>query len=98
MVKNAMVYFYSDDLALAARAPALLDGLPTRSREVILANMRKASSLNLGILKSLYPLVNLDAKGEGFAATSTKDEANKLTDDSTLTVSQVMVMLHIDIS
>jgi hypothetical protein len=29
--------------------------LPTHSQEVILSNMRKASSLPLGILKSLYP-------------------------------------------
>jgi hypothetical protein len=55
MVKNAVVYFYPDDLTHVARAPILLDGVPTQSREVILANMRKEVSLTLGVLKSLYP-------------------------------------------
>jgi hypothetical protein len=55
MVKNAVAYFYPNDPASVARALVLLDGLLTRSREIILANMRKASSLTLRILKSLYP-------------------------------------------
>jgi hypothetical protein len=66
MMKNIVAFFYTDDLASAARAPQLLDDLPTRSREVILTNMRQAASLTLGILKSLYSRANLDVAGEGF--------------------------------
>jgi hypothetical protein len=62
MVENAVAYFYHDDLALVDQAPVLLDGLPAHSRGVILANVRKASSLTLGILKSLYPQTDLDAQ------------------------------------
>jgi thiamine pyrophosphokinase len=98
MVENTVAYFYPDDPASVARAPVLLDGLPTRSREVILANMRKVSSLTLGILKSLYPQADLDTMGEGFAATYTEDEANKLVEDSVVTTSQVMEMLPVDMS
>jgi hypothetical protein len=39
-------------------------------------------SLILKILKSLYPRVDLDTVGEGFAATCTDEEALKLVDDS----------------
>jgi hypothetical protein len=98
MVENAVAYFYPDDPASVTRAPVLLDGLPTRSREVILANMRKASSLTLGILKSLYPRSDLDAVGEGFAATCTEDKANKLVEDSIVMTSRVVEMLHIEMS
>jgi hypothetical protein len=66
MVENAVAFFYLDDLASAARAPQLMDDLPTRSREVILTNMRQVASLTLGILKSLYSRANLDVAGEGF--------------------------------
>jgi hypothetical protein len=69
MVDNAVAYFYPDDPASADRAPLLLDRLPTRSHEVILSHMRKVSGLTLGILKLLYPRVDFDAAGEGFAAT-----------------------------
>jgi hypothetical protein len=81
-----------------ARAPLLLDGLPTQSREVILANLRKAVSLTLRILKSLYPQVDLDVAGEGFAMTYTEDEANQLIEHSTVTTSRVIEMLPVDIS
>jgi hypothetical protein len=47
--------------------------------------MRKTSSLTLGILKSLYPQADLDAAGKGFTTTCSKDEANKLVEDSTVT-------------
>jgi hypothetical protein len=39
--------------------------------------MLKASSLALTILKSLYPRADLEAAGEGFAATSCSDEEAK---------------------
>jgi hypothetical protein len=77
--------------------PQLLDGLPTRSREVILANMRKAARLTLGILKSLYPQANSDMVGEGFAVTCTEDE-NKRVEDSAMMSYQIMEVLPIDMS
>jgi hypothetical protein len=33
----------------------MLDSLPRRSQEIILANKKQSVSLTLGILKSLYP-------------------------------------------
>jgi hypothetical protein len=35
--------------------------------------------------------------GEGFDSTCTKEEANKLWDDSTMTVSQVIEMLTVEL-
>jgi hypothetical protein len=98
MVENVVAFFYPDDSASVAWVPLLLDGLPTQSWEVILTNMRKASSLTLRILKSLYPRANLDMAGEGFAATCTEDKANKLVEDSAMMVSHVMEMLPIIMS
>jgi hypothetical protein len=72
--------------------------LPTHSREVILSNMRKASSLTLGILKSLYPRADLDAVGEGFETIGIEEEANKLIEDSTLMMTRVIEMLPMDMS
>jgi hypothetical protein len=43
--------------------------------------MRKASSLTLWILKSLYPQADLDAVDEGFVTTCTKEEDDKLVED-----------------
>jgi hypothetical protein len=37
-----------------------LDGLPTRSREVILANVKESACLTLEILRSLYPLADFN--------------------------------------
>jgi hypothetical protein len=91
-----VVFFYPKDSTLAARAPQLLDGLPTWARRVILANMRQSTSLTLKILKSLYPRANLGAAGEGFTVTCTEEEANKLVEDSIMTTSQIMEMLLVD--
>jgi hypothetical protein len=60
--------------------------------------MRKASSLTLRILKSLYPRADLDAVGEGFAVTCTEEEADKLVKDSTAMVTRVIEMLPVDMS
>jgi hypothetical protein len=98
MVENVVPFFYPDDSASAARAPQLLDGLSTRSREVILANMTQLASLTLGILKLLYPRDNLDVAGEGFASTYNEDEANKLMEDSAVTASQIVAMLPVNMS
>jgi hypothetical protein len=98
MVENVVPFFYPDDSASAARAPQLLDGLSTRFREVILANMTQLASLTLGILKLLYPRDNLDVAGEGFASTYNEDEANKLMEDSAVTASQIVAMLPVNMS
>jgi hypothetical protein len=98
MVENVVPFFYPDDSASAARAPQLLDGLSTRSREVILANMTQLASLTLGILKLLCPRDNLDVAGEGFASTYNEDEANKLMEDSAVTASQIVAMLPVNMS
>jgi hypothetical protein len=98
MVENLVAYFYLDDSDLAAQAPVLLDRLPTWSWEVILSNIWKASSLTLGILKSLYPRDDLDAAGEGFAMTCSEDEANKLVEDSTMMVTRIIEMVSVNMS
>jgi hypothetical protein len=56
----------------------LLDMLRTQSQETITSNMGNASSLTLGILKSLYPWANLGVAGEGFEAICTEEEAGEL--------------------
>jgi hypothetical protein len=60
--------------------------------------MRQSASLPLGILKSLYPRANLDTAGEGFATTCSNEEALKLVEDSTVTASQIVDMLGVDMS
>jgi hypothetical protein len=98
MLENAIVFFYPSDTSTATCAPQMLDSLPTRSREIILANMKQSASLTLGILKSLYPRADLDAAGEGFAATCSDDEALKLVDDSAVTAEHIVDMLLVDMS
>jgi hypothetical protein len=70
--------------------PHMLDSLSTRSREIILANMRQSVSLTLKILKSLYPQADMDAVGKGFMATCSDEEALKLVEDSTMTARQIV--------
>jgi hypothetical protein len=48
-----------------------LDGLPTHSLEVILTNVNQSTYLTLGILKSLYPLADFNAVGDGSDLVST---------------------------
>jgi hypothetical protein len=98
MVNNVVAFFYSGESSSNARAPQMLDSLPGRSREIILANMRQSVSLTLGILKSLYPWADLGAAGEGFAATCSDEEALKLVKDSAMTAGQVVDMLGVDMS
>jgi hypothetical protein len=92
MVENMVAFSYTEDSTSVAQALQLLDVLLTRSREVILANMRQLTSLTLGILKSLYPRANLDTTGEGFTMTFI-EEVSKLIEDSAVIASQVMEML-----
>jgi hypothetical protein len=98
MVENVVVFFYPDDSSTIARAPQILDGLPTQSCEVILTNMKQSASLTLGIMKSLYPQADLDVVGEGFAASYTEGEDSKLVEDSTLMAKCIIEMLSVDMS
>jgi hypothetical protein len=98
MAENAMAYFYPEDPNFAARAPMLQDMLPTRSREIIISNMRKASSLSLRILKTLYPRADLDLSGEGFMMTCIEEEADKLVEDSIEMMTRVIEILLVDMS
>jgi hypothetical protein len=75
----------------------MLDSPPTRSQEIILANMRQSVSLTLEILKSLYPQVDLDAAGEGFTMTCSDEKALKLI-ESAVMVRHVIDMLGVDMS
>jgi hypothetical protein len=76
----------------------MLDSLPTKSKKIILANMKQSAGLTLRILKSLYPQANLDRADEGFAMTCSNEEALKLIEDSAMTAGQVLDMLGVDMS
>jgi hypothetical protein len=78
--------------------PQMLDNPPTRSREIILANMRQSVSITLWILKSLYPRADSDTTCEGFVATCSDEEALKLVKDSSVMAGQVVDMLGVDMS
>jgi hypothetical protein len=60
--------------------------------------MKQSVNLTLGILKSLYSRDDLDATGEGFAATYTDKEATKLVEDSTITMNRIVKMLSVNMS
>jgi hypothetical protein len=98
MAENIVAYFYPQDSDTVAWVPELLDMLPARSREVITSNMRKASRLTLGILKSLYPKADLDVAGEGFTATCSKDEVADLVQSFMESATRVIEMIPIDMS
>jgi hypothetical protein len=98
MVGNPVAFFYPGESSSEARTPQMLDSLPMRSREIVLANMRQLTSLTLKILMSLYPRADLDAAGEGFAVTCSDEEALKLVEDSAVTVGHVVDMLGVDMS
>jgi hypothetical protein len=76
----------------------MLDSLPMRSQDIILANMRQSVSLTLKILKSLYLRADLDTMVEGFAVTCSDEEAFMLIEDSAMTTGQVIDMLGVDMS
>jgi hypothetical protein len=50
MVKKVVSFFYHKDPSSDAQTAQLLDGLLSQCREVILARMKQAASLTLGIL------------------------------------------------
>jgi hypothetical protein len=98
MVKKAVSFFYPKDPSSGTRTPQLLDGQPNRCREVILANMKQAVSLTLGVLKSLYPQADLDVAGDSFVMACTSEEALKVVEDSALTVGHIVDMVPVDMS
>jgi hypothetical protein len=98
MVKKAVSFFYPKDPSSDVRTSQLLDDLLNQCREVILANMKQAGSLTLGILKSLYPRADLDVVGDGFAVTCISEEALKLVEDSALMADRIGDMVLIDMS
>jgi hypothetical protein len=98
MVDNTVAFFYPGESSSGARTPQMLDSLPMRSWDIILANMRQSASLTLGISLSLYPWADLDAVGEGFAVTCSNEEALMLVEDSAVMAGQVVDMLGVDIS
>jgi hypothetical protein len=83
MVDNSVAFFYPGESSSEAPPPSckILDSLPTRSREIILTNIRQSTSLTLRISKSLYPRADLDAAGKGFVVTCSDEEALKLIKD-----------------
>jgi hypothetical protein len=97
MVDNTIAFFYPGESSSGA-PPQMLDSLPSRSQEIILANMGQSSSLTLGILKSLHPQADLDAAGEGFMVTCSDKEALKLIEDSAVTAGHIVDMLGVDMS
>jgi hypothetical protein len=60
--------------------------------------MKHATSLTLGILKSLYPRADLDAAADGFAVTCTGEEGLKLVEDSALKANRIVDIVLIDMS
>jgi hypothetical protein len=98
MGENVIAFFYPGESSTGPHAPQMLDSLPSRSREIILANMKQSTSLTLRILKSLYPRYDLDATGEHFATTCNDEEALKLIGDSVVTAGHIVDMLPVDMS
>jgi hypothetical protein len=98
MVENSIAFFYLGESSTGMRAPQMLDNLLSRSREIILTNMKQSASLTLGILTSIYTRANLDTLGEGFAVTCSDEEALMLIKDSAVMVGHIMDMLLVDMS
>jgi hypothetical protein len=96
MVENAITFFYLNDSSTTTRAPQMLYSLLTQSRDILVTNMKQSVSLTLKILKSIYPWADLDAAGEGFAATWSDDEDLKLVEDSAVMVEHIIAMLPVD--
>jgi hypothetical protein len=96
MVDIAVAFFNPDESSSGTGPRQMLDSLPTRSREIIIANMRQSASPTLGILKSLYPRADMNAAGEGFTVTCSDEEALKLVEDSTVTAGHIVDILGVD--
>ena len=55
----------------------------------------RASSLTLGILKSMYPRANLDIAGEGFAKDCDPTRASQLVKDSAAAATEIIEMIKL---
>jgi hypothetical protein len=78
ITENVVQYFYLRDSEVVRRAPQAA-GLTAHSvpgGDPL--ELSETSRLTLGILKYLYPKVDLGAANEGFAATCTEEDANEL--------------------
>ena len=69
--------------------------VPDKTRELMKKRMLRASSLTLGILKSLYPRANLDVAGEGFAKDCEPAQASQLVKDSIAAATEIIEMIKI---
>jgi hypothetical protein len=87
-----VVYLYPQDMDMISRACELLDMPPSWSWEVITSNMRKAPSLTLWILKSLYLKADLGSADKGFAATCLEEEGADLVQSFFEIVNRVIEM------
>ena len=76
--------------------PKLLDSLPGRVRGYIKTALVKASSLTLGILKSLYAKASLDVVAEGWAAGTSLAEAEETTRSFKDVATEVAAMIGTD--
>jgi hypothetical protein len=98
MVENVITFFYPGKSSTGMHAPQMLDILLTRSWEIIVTNMKQSASLTLGILKSLYPWVDLDTAGEGFTVTCNDEKTMKLIEDSAMIAGHIIDMPLVDMS
>ena len=66
-----------------------------KTRELMKNRMLRASSLTLGILKSLYPRASLDIAREGFAKDCEPTRASQLVKDSVAAASEIIEMIKL---
>ena len=69
--------------------------MPDKTRELMKKGMLKASSLTLGILKSLNPRANLNVAGEGFAKDCDPTRASQLVEDSVAAATEIIEMIKL---
>ena len=77
------------------KVPELLIAVTDKTRELMKKRMLRASSLTLGILKSLYPRADLDVAKEGFARDCDQARASKLVKDSVAAATEIIEMIQI---
>ena len=94
-MEKVVSYFPSDQAHAASQVPELLSAVPDKTQEQMKKRMLKASSLTLGILKSLYPRANLDVAGEGFAKDCESAQASRLVKDSVAAATEIIEMIKI---
>ena len=69
--------------------------MPDKAQELMKKRMLRASSLTLGMLKSLYPRAKLDVAGEGFAKDCEPAQASQLVKDSVAAATEIIEMIKI---